>query len=61
MWRLEHVHHVPGTIISLPKTGDLSDTTNYRGITLLSVLNKLYTRVLKRRLIKLVCRKAMPA
>jgi flagellar motor protein MotB len=52
MWRLEQVHHVPGTIISLPKTGDLSDASNYRGITLLSVLYKLYTSVLNQRLIK---------
>jgi hypothetical protein len=34
MWYLEQVHHVPGTIISLPKTGDLSDNSKYRGITL---------------------------
>jgi len=52
MWHLEQVHHVPGTIISLPKTGDLSDPVNYRGITLLSVLYKLYTSVLNRKLIK---------
>jgi hypothetical protein len=52
MWHLEQVHHVPGTIISLPKTGDLSDPVNYRGITLLSVLYKLYTSVLNRRLIE---------
>jgi exonuclease III len=51
LWDVEQVHQVPGTIISLPKTGDLSDPTNYRGITLLSVLYKLYTAVLNRRLI----------
>ena len=51
MWQLEQVHQVPGTIINLPKQGDLSDPTNYRGITLLSVLYKLYTSVLNRRLI----------
>jgi heme exporter protein D len=38
--------------ISLPKTGDLSDNSKYRGITLLSVFYKLYTSVLNRRLIK---------
>jgi hypothetical protein len=51
MWQLEQVHQVPGTIINLPKQGDLSDPTNYRGITLLSVLYKLYTSVINRRLI----------
>ena len=35
MWRLEQVRHVPGTII------------NYRGVTLLSILYKLYTSTLR--------------
>ncbi len=52
MWQLEQVHHVPGTIISMPKKGDLSDPSNYRGITLLSTLYKVYTSVLNARLIK---------
>lgn len=51
MWELETVHHVPGFIKNLPKQGDLSDPSNYRGITLLSVLYKFYTCVLNRRLI----------
>lgn len=41
MWQLEQVHQVPGTIVSMPKKGDLTNPTNYRGITLLSVLYKL--------------------
>jgi hypothetical protein len=36
----------------MPKKGDLSNPTNYRGITLLSVLYKFYTGVLNQRLIK---------
>jgi hypothetical protein len=54
MWQLEQVHQVPGTIVNMPKKGDLTDPTNYRGgITLLSVLYKFYTSVLHHRLIKL--------
>lgn len=41
LWKSETVHHVPGTIANMPKAGDLSFTTNPRGITLLSVLCKL--------------------
>ena len=52
MWQLEQVHQVPGTVINLPKKGDLTDPTNYRGITLLSVLYKFYTSILNQRLIK---------
>jgi len=51
MWQLERVHHVPGTVISIPKSGDLSDPGNYRGITLLSVLYKFYTSILNKRLV----------
>ena len=52
MWQLEQVHQVPGTVVNMPKKGDLTDPTNYRGITLLSVLYKFYTSVLNQRLIK---------
>ncbi|KAF6261531.1 major facilitator superfamily domain-containing protein [Scenedesmus sp. NREL 46B-D3] len=52
MWQLEQVHQVPGTVVSMPKKGDLTDPGNYRGITLLSVLYKFYTSVLNQRLIK---------
>jgi hypothetical protein len=51
-WELEQVHQVPGTVVNMPKKGDLTDPTNYRDITLLSVLYKSYTSVLNQRLIK---------
>jgi hypothetical protein len=52
IWQLEQVHQVPGTIVSMPKKGDLANSTNYRSITLLSVLYKFYTSVLNQRLIQ---------
>ena len=39
-----------GIIIPLPKKGDLSDCGNWRGITLLSVPGKLFSRVLLNRM-----------
>ena len=39
-----------GYIVPIPKSGDLNDPSNYRGITLLSVLGKLFTRILNNRL-----------
>jgi hypothetical protein len=30
MWELEKVHQVPGTVVNMPKKGDLTDPTNYR-------------------------------
>ena len=41
-----------GFISSLPKTGDLSDPNNFRGITLTSCLGKLFNKILSRRLYK---------
>ena len=50
-----NVEHYPscwaeGTIIPVFKTGDNDNTDNYRGITLISCLGKLFTRVLNNRL-----------
>ena len=39
-----------GDIISLHKNGDKDNVQNYRGITLLSVLGKLFTKILNTRL-----------
>ena len=39
-----------GIIIPLPKKGDLSDCGNWRGITLLSVPGKVFSRVLLNRM-----------
>ena len=39
-----------GYVIPLHKRGSLNDVGNYRGITLLSILGKLFTRVLNNRL-----------
>ena len=39
-----------GYIIPLHKKGSINDVENYRGITLLSVLGKLFSRVINNRL-----------
>jgi hypothetical protein len=39
-----------GYIIKLPKKGDLSECKNWRGITLLNVINKLISTILYQRL-----------
>lgn len=39
-----------GIIIKLPKKGDLKNCTNWRGITLLSTVNKLFCRILVNRM-----------
>ena len=41
-----------GLIVSLFKKGDREDPGNYRGITLLNVVGKLYRRVINNRLLK---------
>ena len=41
-----------GLIVSLFKKGDREDPGNYRGITLLDVIGKLYCRVINNRLLK---------
>ena len=52
MWETETVPDSwrEGVIVNLFKKGDPTDPGNYRGITLLSVLGKLYCRVIKNRL-----------
>jgi hypothetical protein len=37
-------------IISIPKSGDLTKTDNYRGISLSSVIGKVYNRMLLNRI-----------
>ena len=39
-----------GHLIKLPKKGDLSSCSNYRGITLLSIQSKVFNRVLLNRM-----------
>lgn len=41
-----------GIIVPLHKKGDINQAKNYRGITLLSTAYKIYTEVLRRRLVK---------
>ena len=41
-----------GLIVSLFKKGNTEDPSNYRGITLLNVVGKLYSRVINNRLLK---------
>ena len=41
-----------GLIVSLFKKGDREDPDNYRGITLLNVVGKLYSRMINNRLLK---------
>jgi hypothetical protein len=37
-------------LVSVPKSGDLTDCTNYRGLTLLPALSKLFSNLLLQRL-----------
>ena len=41
-----------GCIVPVYKKGDINDTNNYRGITLVSCLGKLFTSILNRRLLE---------
>ena len=41
-----------GFIVPIFKKGDINEVSNYRGITLLSTLGKLFTRILDNRLNK---------
>ncbi|KAK3545686.1 hypothetical protein QTP70_010891 [Hemibagrus guttatus] len=47
IWRI-------GTIIKLPKKGDLGDCNNWRGITLLSLMSKVFCRIILQRIIAAV-------
>ena len=53
-WDKEYVPNFwrEGLIVSLFKKGDREDPGNYRGITLLNVVGKLYSRVINNRLLK---------
>ena len=54
VWSNENVpgHWGVGLIVSLFKKGDKQDPGNYRGITLLNVVGKLYSRILNNRLLR---------
>ena len=41
-----------GVIIPIPKKGSLDETNNYRGITLINTLSKVYSHILNNRLLK---------
>ena len=43
-----------GSITPVFKSGDINDVNNYRGITVLSCLGKLFTRIINDRLVKWV-------
>ena len=55
--KLFHMGYFPeqwseGFIVPIFKKGDINEVSNYRGITLLSTLGKLFTRILNNRLNK---------
>ena len=54
IWREELVPRQwrEGLIVSLFKKGDKEDPGNYRGITLLSVVGKVFCKILNNRLVK---------
>jgi Reverse transcriptase (RNA-dependent DNA polymerase)/Domain of unknown function (DUF6451) len=43
-----------GIIIKIPKKGDLSECKNWRGINLLSIVSKVFTKIILNRLLKVV-------
>ena len=49
------------SIVPLHKKGDAADPNNYRGISLLNVIGKVYTRILHKRLYAAVGRHIVPA
>ena len=58
-WRAESIptEWRQGIVVPLHKDGDERDPMNYRGITLLSIVGKVFTRVLHNRLTKFAERK----
>lgn len=55
-WEKEKVPHIWGTgiVVSLYKAGDSTDPGNYRGITLISIIRKLFSTMVRLRLEKKV-------
>ena len=53
VWTEESIpkHWRQGLIVSLYKKGDAEDPGNYRGITLLNVVGKLFCKILNNRLV----------
>ena len=53
VWTEESVFRLwrQGLIVSLYKKGDAEDLGNYRGITLLNVVGKLFCKILNNRLV----------
>ena len=58
-WKTERVpiEWMQGAVFPLHKDGDERDPMNYRGITLLSIVGKVFTRVLSNRLMSFAERK----
>ena len=52
IWKQERIPYDwgQGVIVTIPKTGDLSDCNNWRGITLLSIPGKVFCAILLERL-----------
>ena len=54
VWENENVlsYWREGLIVSLFRKGNMEDPGNYRGITLLNLVGKLYSRIINNRLLK---------